>query len=125
MDVLKRCCVSILLAAVTVACATSGAVVDRLTVINATGYDLEISVTDADRDGWTPLGRVRGGETKEHSHVNDVGDVWIFRFEYPGPVDAGELRLTRDALEDDRWRVRVPDDVGRTLRRKGIEPSRE
>ena len=125
MDVLRRCWFSLAVAAFTVACATDGAVVDRLTVINGTDYDLEISLTGADRDGWTPLGRSRHGETTMHSHVDDVGDVWIFRFEYPGPVSAGELRVTREDLEEDRWRVDVPDDVERALRRRGIDPSRE
>jgi hypothetical protein len=126
MHVLKRWSALVVFVVVScVSCASDGGIVQGLKVVNETVYDLEVRVTDADRGGWVPLGRTRSGETTTHQQVDDVGDVWIFSFEYPGRMDGGELRVSRDVLEDDDWEVRVPDDVEDRLRSAGVEPSDE
>ena len=120
---LLRCAVLAALSLLVVSCTSGGGLVDELKVVNDTTYDLEVRVTDADRDGWVPLGRTRSGETSTHYRVSDVGPVWIFRFEYPGRNDGPEVRMSRDDLAADDWTVRVPETVERALRSDGVEPS--
>lgn len=109
-------------ALIAVACTTKSTV-DRLTIVNDTRYDLEITVTDGERSGWRLLGRTSRGQARTKEQIEDLGDVWIFRFEYPGPVLAGELRVRRETLERNGWRIEVPRIVEPQLRVKGIEPS--
>ena len=106
-------------------CSTSGGAIERLVITNRTSYDLEIAVTDARREGWVPLGRTLRGETSTHEMVADLGDIWIFRFEYAARVLGGELRVGREQLEADDWEVVVPDRVEDRLRAEGIKPSPE
>jgi hypothetical protein len=105
------------------ACGSSGGIVQRVIIRNQTSYDLEIRVTDDDRDGWVPLGRTYRESSSTHEQVDDMGDVWIFRFDYAGHVFGGELRIDRDELVRSRWRVEVPEAVATHLRKLGIEPS--
>src|SRR5262245_37930853 len=69
--------------------------VDRVEVRNNSGYDLNIDVTGADRDGWLPISvATGGGNVTSTEQVVDQGDTWIFRFAYAG-YPAGELRVKR------------------------------
>lgn len=88
--------------------------VDRLTVENPTGYDISIDATDHRRQGWVGLGTARRGTTSTFAEILDQGDVWIFRFSAQGEV-GGELQVSRQQLERDEWRVRVPTEVGEQL----------
>ncbi len=124
MRVFERGCVFIATVCVmTTSCMAGGGTIKNLKVTNETVYDLEVFVTGAERDGWVPLGRTRRGETTTHPLVDDVGDVWIFRFDSPGRGTVGEARIARGDLEADEWRMRVPDSVEGSLRRRGVEPS--
>jgi hypothetical protein len=90
---------------------------------NPTSYDVEVRATDAKHVDWILLGRIKRGETRSEEQVDDLGKLWIFRFEYPGPVFGGELRLSRDELARNSWTVQVPQTVERRLHDAGIAPS--
>ena len=88
--------------------------VDRLTVENPTGYDISIDATDHRRRAWVGLGTVHRGTTSTFEEILDQGEVWIFRFSAQGE-DGGELQVSRQQLEGDGWRMRVPAEVGEQL----------
>jgi hypothetical protein len=96
--------------------------VDRLSFINPTVYDLHVDATDGARQGWVPLGTARRGETTAVEEVLDQGDAWIFRFSGQGE-QGGELRLRREQLEGDGWKVVIPERTGAELQAKGAPPS--
>jgi hypothetical protein len=95
--------------------------VDRVSVSNASGYDLNVDVTGAERDGWLPISVAIGGSTTTTNDVIDQRDTWIFRFAYAGHA-AGELSMSRADLAKRGWRIVVPADVAARLRAAGINP---
>jgi hypothetical protein len=97
-------------------------VVDQVTIENQDVHNLEIDVGDADRGLWLGLGTATREASRTFESVIDQGDTWVFRFLYGG-VDGGELVVSRDNLEDNRWRVRVPAEVGARLTQAGLAPS--
>lgn len=92
--------------------------VDRISVENPTRYDIGIDVTDADRDGWMAIGTARRATSSTFQEIIDQGDVWIFRFRAQAE-DGGELRVTRQELERDGWKLTIPESVGDDLQSKG------
>ncbi len=88
--------------------------VDRLVVENLTGYDISIDVTDHRRRGWVALGTAQRSTTSTFEEIVDQGEEWIFRFSAQGK-DGGEVQLSRQHLERDRWRMRLPAEVGERL----------
>jgi hypothetical protein len=112
MTVLKRALVTITL--LVSSCSQTPSLVRAVTIVNGTGYDLTVEVSDSDRETWLPLATVEARTERSSEQVVDQGDVWIFRFLRSGePV--GELSLRRAQLERDAWRVDVPDDVAERL----------
>jgi hypothetical protein len=92
--------------------------VERIAIVNATGYDLDVHVTDRDREGWLPVAIVEARTEDVAQEVIDQGEEWIFRFVHWGdPV--GELSLTRAELERNGWRVEVPAEVEERLQQLG------
>jgi hypothetical protein len=92
--------------------------VDQIMIDNPHDWPAHIQVTDKGRDGWVGVGTV-GRETKHgFLEIVDQGEVWIFRFSYAG--EAVELRVSGAQLEDDDWRVTVPDEFAETLRARGV-----
>lgn len=92
--------------------------VDEVMIDNPHDWPAHIQVTDEDRDGWVGVGTV-GRETEQgFLEIVDQGEVWIFRFSYAG--EAVELRVLGAQLEDDDWRVTVPDEFAETLRARGV-----
>jgi hypothetical protein len=89
--------------------------VNRVSVANRTGYDLDVDVTSASRDGWLPLSVATTGSTAVTREVIDMQDTWIFRFSHEG-VSVGELRVSRDDLARNGWTIRVPERVAQQLR---------
>jgi hypothetical protein len=81
-------------------------VVDRVTVENPTRYDISVSVTDTERDGWMSVGIAPPDATTTFEQVIDQADVWIFRFSAEGR--GVEVQLDRQQLENHQWRVQVP-----------------
>jgi hypothetical protein len=95
--------------------------VDHVSVANNSGYDLNVDVTGAERDGWLPIAVATGGSTTITKDVVDQEDIWIFRFSYAGHA-AGELSISRSELAKQRWHVEVPGEVVARLRAAGIDP---
>jgi hypothetical protein len=96
--------------------------VDRVTISNPGGFDVNVDVTDGDRDGRLGLAQVPAGEQVKVREVIDQGVTWVFTFSYGG-TDAGEFALDRKTLERDGWRVDVPAEVHRRLAAAGHDPS--
>ena len=94
------------------------AYVDQITIDNPHAWDVNTDVTDRERDGWVGIGAVdRDTEHTFHS-VIDQGDTWIFDFAYAG--EHAELRVSRHQLEQDDWRVTVPDELIDRLRSANV-----
>jgi len=106
------------------ACSGPPPTVERITIANPTGYDLDVEVTSQDRDGWLPVAIVEARTEHLAREVIDQGGVWIFRFLHWGdPV--GELRLTGAELEGNDWRVEIPAEVEERLEGLGRPMSGE
>jgi hypothetical protein len=91
--------------------------VDHVMIDNPHDWPAHIQVTD-DRDGWVGVGTVGPEAEQGFLDIVDQGEVWIFRFSYAG--EAVELRVSGAQLEDDDWRVTVPDEFAETLRARGV-----
>jgi hypothetical protein len=118
MAVLTRGLVVITMVAV--ACSQGPPPTRDITIVNGTGYDLTVEVSDDARGAWLPVATVEAGSERLSQEVLDQGDVWVFRFLRAGePI--GELSLDRTELERDNWRIEVPDDVRERL--ENLEPS--
>ena len=96
--------------------------VDHVSVTNRSGYDLNVDVSDAQRDGWLAMSvATGGGATTATKEVIDQRDTWIFRFSYAGK-NAGEITVPRSELAKNGWRITVPGTVAQNLRDAGILP---
>ena len=95
--------------------------IERVVVVNPTAYDVHVDVRAKDRPGWSGLGNARHEAETPFHEVVDQGDTWVVRFSY-GDEDGGEITLSRRRLAADRWRIEVPEDVGRRLAEHGISP---
>jgi hypothetical protein len=96
-------------------------VVDRLTIVNRTPFNVDVQVADAEKESWLILRRARRESSTVNEMVTDVGPTWVFRFRYGGR-DVGELTIDRDELRRARWRVQVPSEVADRMRELGFEP---
>jgi hypothetical protein len=92
--------------------------VSHVDIVNRTEFQLNAQVTDAHRDGWLGLRVVQPESTTIVRDVIDQGDAWIFQFSRAGTT-AGELRVTRDQLENDDWQIVVPKSFEKPLRNDG------
>jgi hypothetical protein len=112
------------LALLVASCSGLPPTVDRITISNPTAYDIDVEVTDRDRDGWLPMAIVQARSEHVAQDVIDQGEVWIFRFLHWGdPV--GEFSPTRAELERNGWRVEVPAEVEERLQQLGRPMSGE
>jgi hypothetical protein len=118
-----RLAIVVVAAVAGVSCGAGPGVVSKLTVVNSTSYDLEVNAANAASRDRVLLGRVQRGQTISLDQVDDLGDVWVFTFDFPGPLRAGEVRIARDELVRRRWRIEVPDEVEQRLRSMGVKPS--
>jgi hypothetical protein len=105
-----------------VACAGPPPRVDRITIVNPTGYDLDVDVAGPERGGWLPVAIVEANSEDAAEEVIDQGEVWVFRFLHWGD-SVGELSITRAELVGDGWRVEVPEEVEERLQQLGRPPS--
>jgi hypothetical protein len=94
------------------------AYVDQVTIDNPHAWDVNTDVTDRGRDGWVGIGPVHRDTAHTFHHVIDQGDTWIFAFAYAG--EHAELRVSRHQLEQDDWRVTVPDELIDRLRSANV-----
>jgi hypothetical protein len=104
------------------ACSGPPPTVDRITIVNPTGYDLDVEVAGPEGGGWLPLSIAEARSERVAEEVIDQGEVWMFRFLHWGDSVA-ELSLTRAGLVRDGWRVEVPEEVEERLRQLGRPPS--
>ncbi len=95
--------------------------VDRVRVVNATPYLVDVEVTGNARDGWLKLGPVSPGETHSFGSVVDQGDEWIFHVT-SGPHDGGEFSVKKAELERGRWDITIPGHVQARLESEGAVP---
>jgi hypothetical protein len=95
-----------------------------VTVVNDTDYDIDVAVHARGEDALTVFGRVDRGDTRTQPNLLDPGDAWVIAFRH-GATDLGELRLTRDELDDLDHTVEIPPDVIRRARSLGLQPSPE
>jgi hypothetical protein len=91
-------------------------------ITNPTVFALSIEVTDTERDGWLPTGRLGPGATRTIQDVIDQGEVWVFRFGGQGR-HGGELEVTRHDLERAAWHLVIPAAVGDRLAAQGAPPT--
>jgi hypothetical protein len=101
---------------------TSPHTVDHLTLVNDTGYNIEVGVAGTTGAGSLPLGTAPARATIELRNVTDHGPTWIFHFDAQGE-DGGELRISRTDLVAANWRVEIPATVAARLRGAGAPPS--
>lgn len=118
--------VPVLLAAVAVVVVGSWLVrgpafVDRITIVNDTGFDVNVDVAGSD-GRVVGLKYVLAGETAVVRDVIDQGETWEFQFSYGG-TDAGTLRRDRTSLERNDWRVVIPQAVEDRLTAAGHAPA--
>lgn len=93
--------------------------VDRLRVTNPLPWHVDVRADGPDVDGAVAVGTVSRGQTGDFHGLPDVGRTWVFRFRYAG-VDAGELSVSREQLDQDGWEVTVPAEAGEHLRTAGM-----
>lgn len=104
------------------ACSGSPQTVDRITIVNSTGYDLDVDVAGPEQGSWLPVAIADANSEELSEEVIDQGEVWVFRFVHWGdPV--GELSLTRAQLVEEGWRVEVPEEIEKRLQQLGRPPS--
>jgi hypothetical protein len=96
------------------------AVVDRITIVNATEFDVDVDVS-GDDGRLLELRYVAAGKKAVVRDVIDQGAVWVFHFSFGG-TDAGTLRLDRTRLVQDDWTVEIPQEVADRLDDAGHRP---
>lgn len=95
--------------------------VDHVTIDNRSAYDLDVAVTGAQRTGLlglTTIGPHQGDRVEE---VIDQGDTWVFVITRAGDQIA-RIRISRQDLAANGWRVTLPASLEETLRAKGQVP---
>lgn len=100
----------------------SASLVDRVTIVNPTPYQISLRVSRAGWDTGTALGTVAHGATKTFDDVLDQGEHWIFRFS-ASDLDGGELSVTREDLSRGHWNLTIPGAVAERLAAAGASPS--
>jgi hypothetical protein len=95
--------------------------VDRVTVVNPHPWYVNVAVTDPDHGGWYEIGALGRESRQSYLEVVDQGREWTFRFSYAG--QQADLRVSRDRLERDEWRVTVPDQLALDLRTARVAES--
>lgn len=100
---------------------TPAKTVARVTFVNNTVYDIEVTVSGTG-DGSLALGTVRAHRTTDVQDVVDQGRTWVLHFGAQG-VDGGEVRMDRADLEHASWRVVVPAAVAQRLADAGLQAS--
>ena len=92
-----------------------------LTVDNSTEFRAEVMVRGAEDGPRTGAGAVSRGGELEFIEVPDQGEDWFISFAYAGQTE--EVRISRQALIDQGWRVEVPADLARQLDAAGVPPT--
>jgi hypothetical protein len=96
--------------------------VSRVTVENPSQLDVNVSVRPANDESRLILATVAPTTSTRNFDVLDQGDDWIFSFS-SGGVDGGSLRVSREQLSDDGWRVVIPESVIERLQTGAFVPA--
>lgn len=94
--------------------------VPDMTIDNQTPYDLTIKVSDEAGEVWMAFALVSAGSQTIVRSPIDQGSVWTFSY-----GAGGEYPVTRSALQEAGWRVRVPAGVPQRLAAASIAPSQQ
>lgn len=95
--------------------------VDRVSIVNASEYDIRVEVS-GDGKAWMNLMTADRSSTTAVSDILDQGDVWLFRFAAQGRA-GGDLGVPRSDLEQSGWVLEIPPEVAERLRRLGAPPT--
>jgi hypothetical protein len=93
--------------------------VDRLTFVNASDYDIHVEVSGG--HGWLPLGVAASHCSTTFQEVVDQGEQWTIRFRAQG-VSGGQVTVSRDDLAGSSWSFHVPDAVATMVEEAGAPP---
>ncbi len=96
--------------------------VAELTIENPHEWNVRVDVTESARNGWLGVGDLDRRSTQTFYDVIDQGEQWVFRFAYGG-VGGGEVVVDRARLEQDGWKLAVPQDFAERMRQARMEPS--
>jgi hypothetical protein len=91
--------------------------IDRVSVDNPTGYDIQVTVA-GEHSGSMPLGVAVQHCVTTFRLVTDQGAVWRISFGAQG-LDGGDVLVDRASLERDGWTYRIPDSVMTQLAQLG------
>jgi hypothetical protein len=89
---------------------TAPSTVGRVSLVNNGPDGVQVSVTDAKRDGWTELGVAKAHATTTIQDVVNQGPVWIFRIQAQGQPT--EVTISRPDLARNGWQVVIPAAAG-------------
>jgi hypothetical protein len=101
---------------------TSASYVPKIEIENPTDYDLMVDVRGGDDSSRLQLGIAKKGRGSVTEQVIDLGEDWVFTFEYLDE-EAGSVSLKRSELESARWKVVIPAEIGNRLKEKGVPAS--
>ena len=88
--------------------------VPRLSVTNASSYDVNVFVGKQGGSTQVALGAAGQQCTTTFEQVADQGSAWVFRFEAQG-VDAGAVTVDRAILDGAQWTVTMPAEAAQRL----------
>jgi hypothetical protein len=91
--------------------------VDRVTIANRSSVPLDVDVAESRQGGWTPEGVALEGGATAFQGVVDQGDVWWFRFSSANRSVV--VRVPREQLARNGWRITVPASISSTLATEG------
>lgn len=91
--------------------------VDRVTIANRSSSALDVDVADSRQGSWTPEGVALEGGTTTFQDVIDQGDMWWIRFSSANRSVV--VRVPREQLAQNGWRVTVPKSISDTLATEG------
>ena len=97
-------------------------VVSRVTIVNRSSIDVNVSVRPSRDGARLILATVPPASTTNNLDVLDQGDEWIFAFS-SGGIDGGSVRVSRAKLAADGWRLAVPEDVVARLQTNAFVPA--
>src|SRR5579871_6608359 len=113
--------IAVVLAVVLIRSVQSGPhFVPRVTVVNPTAFDLDVTVNGPD-GSLTLLGVAGRHDNTVFTAVADQGAVWSFHFRAQGQ-DGGIETLQRHDLQAAAWQITVPSSLASRLSSLGVQP---
>ena len=83
--------------------------VSNVSVVNKSGFPLDVDVAPGTHDAVMPLGVVDAHSSESYADVIDQGDIWVVHLTDPAR-GSRDLRFTRSQLEHADWKVTIPAD---------------